>query len=86
MKSRHVKQVIKHGGGSVMLWGCMTCEGPGFICQIISRLDSKLYQTILADELVETIKYYRLDPEKVIFQQDRSPVHIASKVELPKRI
>jgi hypothetical protein len=26
---QHVHQFVKHGGGSVMIWGCMTAFGPG---------------------------------------------------------
>ena len=25
-----IKQTVKHGGGSLMIWGCMTIHGPGF--------------------------------------------------------
>ena len=70
LNPRHVKQVVKHGGGSVMIWGCLTCKGPGYICQITSRLNSELYLTILAEELVYTMNYFKLNPQKVIFQQD----------------
>ena len=56
LKPRHVKQVVEHGGGSVMIWG-LTCKGPGYICQITSRLNGELYLTILAEELVYTMNY-----------------------------
>jgi hypothetical protein len=26
---QHVYQTVKHGGGSVVIWGCMTVFGPG---------------------------------------------------------
>ena len=34
-KPHHVKQTVKHGGGSVMIWGCMTAEGPGFMYRVL---------------------------------------------------
>lgn len=29
LKPRHVKQTVKHGGGSLMFWGCLTAFGVG---------------------------------------------------------
>ena len=44
-------------------------------------MNKELYQGILEDELAKTIDYYRLDPEKVIFQQDNYLIHKAKSVE-----
>ncbi|KAG1534081.1 hypothetical protein G6F49_013424 [Rhizopus delemar] len=30
----HIDVTVKHGGGGLMLWGCITNEGPGYACQI----------------------------------------------------
>ena len=30
LQPHHIKQTVKHGGGSIMIWGCMTAEGPGY--------------------------------------------------------
>ena len=57
------------------MWGCMTWEGVGFACKIDSTLDGELYSEILRGELMDTIKYYQLDQEEVIFQQDNDPKH-----------
>ena len=65
----------KYGGGKIMMWGCMSWEGVGFACRIESTMDAELYSDILKEELMETIKYYKLDQKKVIFQQDRDPKH-----------
>ncbi|KAG1317667.1 hypothetical protein G6F62_012759 [Rhizopus arrhizus] len=29
LKPHHIDVTVKHGGGSLMMWGCMTHEGPG---------------------------------------------------------
>ncbi|KAG1295264.1 hypothetical protein G6F64_013341 [Rhizopus arrhizus] len=29
LKPHHIDVTVKHGGGSLMMWGCMTYEGPG---------------------------------------------------------
>lgn len=80
LQSHHVKQTVKFGGGSIMVWGCFTAKGPGFLCKIEERMDQYLYLSILEDELAKTIDYYSLDPEKIIFQQDNDPKHTAKSV------
>jgi hypothetical protein len=72
---------VKHGGGKIMLWGCMTSKGVGFSCKIDNTLDQHLYRSILEDELMSTIEYYRLDPSKVIFQHDNDPKHTAKSIK-----
>ena len=80
-QDRNVKLTVKHGGGNIKLWGCMTAEGPGYMCQIESILDKKLYQEILENELENTIEYYHLDRSKIIFQHDNDPKHTAKTVK-----
>lgn len=77
IKARHVKPTLKFGGGSIMLWGCMTSEGPGFLAKIDNGLDGDLYRGILKDELKRTIAWYEFDEERVYFQQDNDPKHTA---------
>jgi transposase len=81
LQPRHVNQTVKHGGGSVMIWGCMTAEGPGFMCRIEGIMDQHLYKSILEDELAQTIDWYGFDRTKVIFQQDNDPKHRAKSVQ-----
>ena len=59
---------MKHGEGSVTVWGYMTAEGPGYLCKIDGNIDQYLYKSILEDELLNTIEYYNLDPDTIIFQ------------------
>jgi transposase len=78
---RNVKQTVKHGGGSIMVWGCMTAEGVGFLCRIVDKMDQHLYKSILEDELLRTIEWYGLNPDKVVFQHDNDPKHKARSVQ-----
>jgi hypothetical protein len=78
---RHVKQAVKHDGGSLMIWGCMTARGPGFMCKITGTIDQHLYKAILEDDFLETIEYYALDAKRVIFQHDNDPKHKARSVQ-----
>jgi len=77
LQPHHVKQTIKHGGGSIMIWGCMTTQGPGFMCKIDGKMDQHLYKTILEGELAKKIDFYGLNPREVIFQHDNCPIHKA---------
>ncbi|CAJ0838371.1 8859_t:CDS:2 [Entrophospora sp. SA101] len=52
----HIKPTVKFGGGSVMIWGCFTSRGVGGFCRIDGMMDAKLYQQILHEDLMNTIK------------------------------
>lgn len=73
----HVKPSIKHGGGCVMVWGCITWHGVGYLCKIDGNMDAKLYCKILKDDLLGTIDYYGMDIDDVMFQHDNDPKHTA---------
>jgi transposase len=82
LQAPQVKGTLKFGGGSLMLWGCMTAQGVGYACRIEGRMDAHLYTRILDDEFQKTIEYYGLDRSRLIFQQDNDPKHtsrLASK-------
>ena len=32
LDEQFTKKVVKHGGGNVMVWGCLTASGVGRIC------------------------------------------------------
>jgi transposase len=67
LERRTVKQTVKHGGGSIMIWGCMAIYGPGFMCKLDGTMVKETYKSILQDELMATIDYYDMNPAKVIF-------------------
>jgi hypothetical protein len=79
LTARDVKGTVKFGGGSLMLWGCMTADGVGYSCRIDGRMDAELYTRILGDEFIRTLDYYGLDKRRIIFQQDNDSKH-TSKV------
>ncbi|EIE79977.1 hypothetical protein RO3G_04682 [Rhizopus delemar RA 99-880] len=48
LQPHHIDVTVKHGGGGLMLWGCITSEGPGYACQIYNgTMNSEVYQEIL---------------------------------------
>ncbi|CAJ0940181.1 unnamed protein product, partial [Ranitomeya imitator] len=46
---------VKHGGGSIMLWGCFSAKGPGHLVRIHGKMDSTAYLEILAKNLRSSI-------------------------------
>jgi hypothetical protein len=51
LTDRLVKEMIKFGGGCVMVWGCMMWDGVGYSCKIDGRMDAELYTQILEEDL-----------------------------------
>ena len=81
LSNRTCQATVKHGGGSLMVWGCITAEGIGFLTKIEGTMDAELYCQILRDELMTTLEFYDLDVDKVIFQQDNDPKHTSKKAK-----
>jgi DDE superfamily endonuclease len=75
IREHHVKGTVKFGGGSLMMWGCMTAQGVGYACRINGRMDAQLYTNILDDEFLKTLEWHELEIDKIIFQQDNDPKH-----------
>jgi transposase len=44
-------------------------------------MDQHLYKEILAGELLQTVRWYGMNPERVIFQQDNDSKHRARSVQ-----
>src|SRR5204863_4894137 len=70
LSDRLVQGTQKFGGGSVMVWGCMLWDGPGYACKIDGRMDGDLYVKILEEDVQASLTYYGKSAGDVIFQQD----------------
>ena len=46
---------MKFGERNIMIWGCMNWEDIGFACRIEGRMNGKLYEEILKDELMNSL-------------------------------
>ncbi len=79
LAAKDVKGTVKFGGGSLMMWGCMTAQGVGYACHIDGHLDAETYTHIMDNELMQTVEYYGLEKDKLIFQQDNDPKHTSKK-------
>ena len=73
LSDRLVEGTVKFEGGSVVLWGCMLWDGPGYRCRIDGRMDGDLFIQILNDELQESLAHYSKSPQDIIYQQDNDP-------------
>jgi hypothetical protein len=80
LNERHVKQTVKHGGGHVMVWSCITSKGPGYLCKIEGNMDQHVYREILESHMLNSLQYYNFNPKKVIFQHDNDPKHTAKSI------
>lgn len=81
LQSHHVKPIVKHGGGSIMLWGCITAQGVGYMCRINDSMDASLYQSILKGELLDTFAWYGFERGSMFFQHDNDPKHTANSTK-----
>ena len=76
LKPHHLDLTVKHGGGNIMMWGCMTYWGPGYACQVYDgTMKSEDYQHILDTVYRNTMEYYDLDWPEIYFQDDNDPKH-----------
>jgi transposase len=76
----HVAQTYKYGGGSLMVWACMTYEGVGFMEKIDGKMDAALYLDIISCDIARTCEWYQMNLDQVIFQQDNAPCHTSGMV------
>ena len=76
-----VKLIIKHGGGSMMVWGCLIAIGPSLICKIYDRKNQFVYCEILESKMLGIFAKLSLNPTRIIFQYDNDPKHIAKIVK-----
>lgn len=72
-----VQSTVKFGGGSVMVWGCITCDGVGPMTKVDGRMNAKDYIGLLEKTLVPFMA--SMGPE-YSFQHDNAPCHRAKSV------
>ncbi|KAG2459777.1 TCB1 transposase, partial [Polypterus senegalus] len=67
---------VKHGVGSIMLWGCFSAAGTGRLVRIKGKMTAAMYRDILDENLLQIALDLRLG-RRFIFQQDNDPKHTA---------
>lgn len=77
---KNMKATVKHGGGHVMVWGCMAASGTGKMAIIDGIMNARGYIEILRHNLLESSTKLGLG-ETFVFQQDNDPKHRARLTE-----
>lgn len=73
LDKKYTKKTVKHGGSSVVVWGCFTSSGVGSIVQINGKMTGEKYKNILNDHL--NGDFADNLPLAWTFQQDNDPKH-----------
>lgn len=73
VKEGCVVPTVKHGGGSVMVWGCFSYDGVGQLKKIDGKLTKESYHNILQRHAIPSGT--QLIGRGFIFQQDNDPKH-----------
>ena len=76
--SECITPTVKHGGGSVMIWGCMSAKGVGEMTFIDGTMNACGYIKIMANTM--TLSLQKLG-RRGIFQHDDNPEHTAKTTQ-----
>ncbi len=71
-KEKCMVPTVKHGGGSVLMWGCMTAAGVGELHFIDGIMNSQMYCSILKEKMLPSL---RALGRPALFQHDNDPKH-----------
>ncbi|KAK1805775.1 hypothetical protein P4O66_001955 [Electrophorus voltai] len=67
---------VKHGSGSITLWGCFLAAGTGRLVKVEGKMNAAMYRDILKENQLQSALDLRLG-QRFIFQKDNDPKHTA---------
>ncbi|KAI4876539.1 hypothetical protein NFI96_002227 [Prochilodus magdalenae] len=67
---------VKHGGGSIMLWGCFSAHGTGRLHCIKERMTRAMYCEILGNNTLHSVRALKMG-HGWVFHHDNDPKHTA---------
>ncbi len=71
-KEKCMVPTVKHDGGSVLMWGCMSAAGVGELHFIDGIMNSQMYCSILKEKVLPSL---RAPGRHALFQHDNDPKH-----------
>ena len=74
------QKTVVGGGGSVMLWGCITYEKLGPLIQVNGRLTSLTYISDILEPLLQFWRVFRRRKKEAYYMQDNAPIHKGKSV------
>ena len=75
-----IAPTVKFGGGGIMMWGCMSSRGNGFLTKVSGTMKSDQYIEILENSMI--LSGHLLDyGDQFFFQDDNAPCHRSKVVK-----
>ena len=74
-----VKKTVKHGGGSVIVWGVISAAGTGPLVRLHGRINGEVYKQIIRQHALPYLRSSSV--QSPIFMQDNAPCHSCKKVK-----
>ena len=72
--------MVKHGGGSIMLWRCFSAARTGRLVRIEEKMNGAKYREIIDENLLRSAQDFRLG-RRFTLQQDKHPKHTAKTTQ-----
>ena len=63
---------LKHGGGSIRLWGCFSAARTGRLVRIKGKMNGEKYRAILDENLFQSAQDLRLGRQSYAHSQDNA--------------